>query len=1090
MIPPFISLVCLLLLLSPLVGAEAAPAASVPRPTHPGAGQTLYFVLTDRFANGSTANDSGGLAGGPDVTGFDPSRISHYHGGDFTGLTAHLDYLKHLGVTAVWVTPPFKNKAMQQGTAGYHGYWVLDFLHVDPHLGTDAEFQEFVRQAHARGLKVFMDIIVNHTADVIQLSGDFSYRDRAKFPYRDIAGRAFDERAVAYNGLNDPAAFPALSAGTSFPYAPVVPAAEAHAKNPDWLNDVTLYHNRGNSTFAGESATLGDFAGLDDLFTEHPRVVQGFIEVFTHWVRDRGVDGFRIDTAKHVNAEFWQAFIPAIRAEARKIGRPDFLEFGEVYSEAGDPAYLSEFSTAIPLDTTIDFGFFAAARKFVSQAGTAAALADFFARDDYYSDHDGSVHATTTFLGNHDAGRFGYFLQQDNPGASPAQLADLARLGHGLLLLSRGQPVIYYGDEQGMVGRGGGDMQAREDMFAAQAPDFRNAPLLATSRTGADDKFDENHPFYRLIARLNALRGAHRALRTGAMLPRAAREPGLFAFSRIERGEKVEYLVALNNSRTRPLTSRVATSQPAGAALARIFDSRTPDDPGTESLTADGQGEVSVTLAPLQFAVWRATAALPVAVAPPTVNLVMPATDAVLSFTTHGIDGQIFPSRQELRAEVGGGDGFAEVTFLMQRASRPGQYEFLGTDDAAPFRLFWRPPPDLARGERLTFVATVNDLRGHTATASISGVQVAPVSFTFGPAGATVPLIKSAPPIAAELAPGTPLTLRVAAEGTGPLEYQWIRDDAEIPGATDDRLIVTAPGRYLALVRNRAGTVFAPATVVTAGPAPVLPGARIETHAALPSKFVAPRRVDVWLPPGYDSNPSERYPVIYMHDGQNLFDPATSYGGVPWAADLALLRLMATGQTRGAIIVGIWNTAARFSEYLPEKAVPAAAYADLVAQFKLSPVPPQGDAYLKYLVTELKPFIDHTYRTQPEPAHTSTMGSSMGAFISAYAICEYPDVFGRAGCISIHWPLGDGVVIDWFAHHLPQPGTHQIYFDFGTETLDAAYEPYQRKVDAIMQAAGYRAGVDWLTCKFAGAQHSERSWRERVDIPLAFFLRK
>ena len=132
---------------------------SVPRFTHPGAGHVFYFVLTDRFENGSTANDSGGIPGGPDVSGFDPTRISHYHGGDFVGLTSKLDYIKGLGATAIWITPPFRNKPMQMGTAGYHGYWILDFTSIDPHLGTEAEFGEFVAQAHRRGMRVYLDIV-------------------------------------------------------------------------------------------------------------------------------------------------------------------------------------------------------------------------------------------------------------------------------------------------------------------------------------------------------------------------------------------------------------------------------------------------------------------------------------------------------------------------------------------------------------------------------------------------------------------------------------------------------------------------------------------------------------------------------------------------------------------------------------------------------------------------------------------------------------------------------------------------------------------------------------------------------------------
>lgn len=791
-----------------------APLVSVPRFTHAGAGQTIYFVLTDRFANGSTANDRGGLAGGADIDGFDPARISHYHGGDFAGLTARLDYLKNLGITAVWVTPPFRNKAMQAGTAGYHGYWILDFLRIDPHLGTNDEFREFVRQAHARGLKVYMDIIVNHTADVIQYADGFAYLDKSAAPYRDAQGRPFDERAAAFNGVNDPAAFPALSAEKSFARRPVVPAAETDAKNPAWLNDPTLYHNRGNSTFAGENAVHGDFVGLDDVFTEHPRVVQGFIGVFSHWLEAYGVDGFRIDTARHVNAEFWQAFIPALRAKARALGRPDFIQFGEVYNEAGDPAVLSEFSTnTVPIDTTIDFGFFAAARRFVSQGGTAAAFADFIARDDWYTDHDGNVHSTTTFLGNHDAGRFAYFLRQDNPGASREQLAALVELGHGLLFLSRGSPVLYYGDEQGLIGRGGNDMQAREDLFAAQAPDFRDAPLLATARTGADDKFDEHHPFYEFFRRLAALRATHAALRTGAMLPRVTAEPGLLAFSRLERGERVEYLVAANNSRTAALTASVPTSQPAGAKLVRVFASA--DGATAETLVADTTRAVRVSLAPLQFAVWRAAAPLPAPAAAPSVGLVNPADGAVLNFSTREVDGLVFPSRQEIRVEVAGGDGCGEVTFALQRASRPGQFEFLGTDDAAPYRVFWSPPADLAPDDTLTFVATFDDLRGHRVSSQIARVQLAANRIAFGIRGATVPTIKGAPPASVTVAAGATLQLAVVAEGTAPLEYQWLRDDAEMPGATDAKLSVpVVAGRYTVLVRNRAGTAVSAETEV------------------------------------------------------------------------------------------------------------------------------------------------------------------------------------------------------------------------------------------------------------------------------------
>ncbi|HEY4300046.1 MAG TPA: alpha-amylase family glycosyl hydrolase [Candidatus Didemnitutus sp.] len=789
----------------------------VPPRTHPGAGQILYFLLTDRFANGSAANDRGGLGGGPDDNGFDPTRISHYHGGDFNGLTAHLDYLQHLGVTEIWVTPPLRNKPVQLGTAGYHGYWILDFEHIDPHLGTNDEFREFVRQAHAHGLRVIMDIVVNHTADVIQYAdGDTSYRSHADFPYRDADGRPFDPRSVAYNGLNDESAFPRLDPGRSFPHVPVIPVAERKVKNPAWLNDVTVYHNRGNSSFTGESSLDGDFVGLDDVFTEEPRVVQGFIGIYRRWL-DFGVDGFRIDTMRHVNAEFWQAFGPAIRARARELGRPDFLQFGEVANDAGDTAFLSEFSTGtMPMDTTTDFGFFAAARRYISQHGTSEALADFFARDDYYTDHDSNVHATPTFLGNHDAGRFGYFLQQDNPGASRAELAALVRLGHALMLLSRGQPVIYYGDEQGMVGRGGGDMQAREDMFASQSPDFRNATLLGTTRTGADDKFDEQHPFYRFFAQLNKLRTDNAALRTGAMIVRPTAESDVFAFSRVDRHDRIEWVAAFNGSRAQSHTVRVPTSQLPGRLLAPVLTSAAPERTEAPRLAVRDDGSIEAPLPPLSFGVWRAETPLASRDDPLSIALVSPAPGAKVAFTERTVDGLHFPSRCEIRAEVAGGDGVAEVTFALARRSRPGQLDLLGTDDAAPYRVFWTPPADLTSDDEIEFVATITDLRGRTAEARVGGITIAPSATSFGIPHSRTPLITRTPAASVAVSAGQPVELSVAAAGTEPLDFQWLRNDEAVPGATASTLMVRQTGRYRVLVHNLAGTAIGPETVVSA----------------------------------------------------------------------------------------------------------------------------------------------------------------------------------------------------------------------------------------------------------------------------------
>jgi predicted alpha/beta superfamily hydrolase len=149
---------------------------------------------------------------------------------------------------------------------------------------------------------------------------------------------------------------------------------------------------------------------------------------------------------------------------------------------------------------------------------------------------------------------------------------------------------------------------------------------------------------------------------------------------------------------------------------------------------------------------------------------------------------------------------------------------------------------------------------------------------------------------------------------------------------------------------------------------------------------------------------------------------------------------------------------------------------------------PLSDRYLKFLMWELKPFMDEHYRTLPDRENTFTMGSSMGGLISIYAVCEYPDRFAGAGCISTHWPAAGGIVVDYLAQALPEAGEHRIYFDHGTATVDALYEPYQEEVDQILIAKGYTHGEDWVTLKFEGAEHGERAWRERVHMPLEFLL--
>jgi len=553
----------------------------------PGDGKQFYFVMTDRFANGDDSNDEGGLTGDRLVTGFDPTSTGFYNGGDIAGLRANLDYIKGLGTTAIWLTPSFKNKPVQGtgdgASAGYHGYWITDFTQIDPHLGTNAELEAFIDEAHAEGIDVYFDIITNHTADVIAYEGgQYTYIDKASRPYTDAAGSVFDP--ADYAGTGD---FPELDPATSFPYVPVVTDEEADLKVPAWLNDVTLYHNRGDSTFAGESATYGDFAGLDDLMTENPAVVDGFVDVYQDWI-DLGIDGFRIDTAKHVDFAFWETWTEEVLDYAHAQGKDDFFMFGEVYD--ADPAVLAPYVRDSDMNSVLDFGFQAAATSF-AKGGNVSTLAKLFAGDDRYTTPDSSATALPTFLGNHDMGRIGYFLKDSDD----ALQRDL--LAHDLLFLSRGQPVVYYGDEQGFTGAApGNDRSARQSLFASQVPEYQDQTLLTGEMVGEVDRYDTDAPVYEHVADLARLREQHPALVDGAQVERFA-DDGVYAFSRVDRDDRVEYLVALNNTDAEKTVD--VTTLTAGAAFAPVYGT-------TAAVSSDAEATASVTVPALSAVVYRA----------------------------------------------------------------------------------------------------------------------------------------------------------------------------------------------------------------------------------------------------------------------------------------------------------------------------------------------------------------------------------------------------------------------------------------------------------------------------------------------------
>ncbi|WP_436408276.1 pullulanase-type alpha-1,6-glucosidase [Agromyces zhanjiangensis] len=664
---------------------QADAALALPPARQPGSTENFYFVMTDRFANGDASNDTAGIAGDRLDHGFDPTDKGFYHGGDIQGIRDHLDYIEGLGTSAIWFTPSFKNKPVQgegdNASAGYHGYWITDFTQIDPHLGTNAELEALIAEAHAKGIKVYFDIITNHTADVISYEeGQYSYIDTAASPYRDAAGDVFDPSAIA--GSPD---FPDLDPATSFPYTPTIAPEEADAKVPAWLNDPTVYHNRGDSTWSGESVTFGDFVGLDDLMTEDPTVVNGFVQVYQDWI-DLGIDGFRIDTAKHVNFEFWETWSTEVLDYAHAAGKPDFFMFGEVYD--ADPVKLSPYVRKTDMNSVLDFTFQSQAVAFAA-GNSAKNLQSLFAGDDYYTTPDSSATALPTFLGNHDMGRIGYFLA--NSGDTAVQRDELA---HELMYLTRGQPVVYYGDEQGFAGTGG-DKDARQTLFASQVDEYVNQPLITGEDAGSVDRYEVDAPLYTHIAALAELREAHPAIEQGAQVERfVADGAGIYAFSRVDRDEKVEYLVAVNNA-NEAKTVDVPTLT-ADAAFEVLYGDAT-------ALAANADGVASVTVPALGAVVWKADRQVTAPDAASAIAVDVPVAGA-------GVTG-ITP----VSADVA--DSTWQETSFAWRVAGSAEWNALGTAEDTTPRVF-HDTAGLANGTLVEYRAVSTDAAGNRAAAS------------------------------------------------------------------------------------------------------------------------------------------------------------------------------------------------------------------------------------------------------------------------------------------------------------------------------------------------------------------------------------
>lgn len=298
-------------------------------------------------------------------------------------------------------------------------------------------------------------------------------------------------------------------------------------------------------------------------------------------------------------------------------------------------------------------------------------------------------------------------------------------------------------------------------------------------------------------------------------------------------------------------------------------------------------------------------------------------------------------------------------------------------------------------------------------------------------------------------------------------------------------------GAVLGLQLAQAGAAMPPAAHVSTGSLEAI---------AIHSAYVQDRPVQVWLPDGYAerARAGHRFQVLYMHDGQMLFDPATTWNKQAWEVDDILGRLIREGRVPDTIVVGIFNNDKyRGAEYFPQKfldLMPAAPRESYLRSALLGKA--QADNYLRFLVTELKPLVDRRYATVADASGTFIMGSSMGGLISVYALCEYPQVFGGAAGLSTHWPgtMEHNAAIplaayNYLQQHLPAPQGHRLYLDHGTATLDALYAPYQSFIDMIVREHGY-TDASYMSRVFEGANHSEQAWTARLELPLVFLLGK
>ncbi len=507
--------------------SAAAPAAlKLHLPSPDWRDQVMYFVMTDRFDDGDAANNDQGAGE------FDPRSNAHYNGGDFAGLQRRLDYVRGLGATALWLTPPVANQWWDGSarTSGYHGYWAQHLMQVDQHLGTLDDYKALSHALHSRGMYLVQDIVLNHMGNF------FSYG-----PGWSAANPARDYRP---NPASKPLAAPAQPPfDQNDPRQPAQRAAAIY----HWTPDVRDYQQP-------QQLLNWQMSGLDDLNTENPVVQRALRASYGHWIREVGVDAFRVDTAFYLPPDFFAGFLrstdaqaPGIERVARATGRQRFFSFGEGFAIDKPMAvreaqrierYVRSPTGTALLPGMLNFPLYGSLGDVLARGAPAAVLGH---RISAMMRSHSAPHLMVSFVDNHDVDRF--LAGGSEAGLRQALLA---------IMTLPGVPVIYYGTEQGFT-------EQRGAMFAAG------------QGSGGRDRFDTDHPLYRGIARMTQLRRDHKLFSRGTptVLQASPHGPGVLAWRMQHRGEAA--LVVLNTADTPVLMHRLATGLSAGVALSGLL---------------------------------------------------------------------------------------------------------------------------------------------------------------------------------------------------------------------------------------------------------------------------------------------------------------------------------------------------------------------------------------------------------------------------------------------------------------------------------------------------------------------------------------